>query len=118
MGRPNVAGNQCAHTKPGVTAIAWRLVSQQDRNHIEKVTALAMSAVHVDLSADMEALIQDETNLSKIWQFEDPSITNGTCWQPSILNVIMVVRRWHGLRQTTSSAGSPAPRVKRRQTFQ
>ncbi len=56
-----------------LTAIAWRLVSQQDRIHIEKATALAMSAVHVDLSADMESLIEDETNLSKIWQFEDPS---------------------------------------------
>ena len=56
-----------------VTAIAWRLVSQQERNHIDKATALAMSAVFVDLSSDMESLIQDETNLSKIWQFEDPS---------------------------------------------
>ncbi len=56
-----------------LTAIAWRLVFQQDQIHIEKATALAMSAVHVDLSADMDALIQDETNLSKIWQFEDPS---------------------------------------------
>jgi len=55
------------------TAIAWLLVSQLERNHIYKATALAMSAVHVDLAADMDALIQDETNAAKIWQFEDPS---------------------------------------------
>jgi PAS domain S-box-containing protein len=32
-----------------------------------------MSAVHANLMADMNALIQDEANLAKTWQFEDPS---------------------------------------------
>jgi PAS domain S-box-containing protein len=55
------------------TVIACLLVSRQDRNHIDRVTSLAMSAVHADLSADMHGLIQDEANLAKIWEFEDPS---------------------------------------------
>src|SRR5450432_4783047 len=55
------------------TVIACLLVSRQDRKHIDRVTSLAMSAVHADLSADMHGLIQDEANLAKIWEFEDPS---------------------------------------------
>lgn len=55
------------------TSVAWFLVSQHDRGHVNRVTALAMSAVHADLTADMIALMDDETNLAKIWQDEDPS---------------------------------------------
>jgi PAS domain S-box-containing protein len=55
------------------TTIGWLVVSKYDRDHINRVTSLATSAVHADLTSDMNGVIQDEANLAKIWQSEDPS---------------------------------------------
>ena len=48
-------------------------MSKYDRDHINRVTSLATSAVHADLTSDMNGVIQDEANLAKIWQSEEPS---------------------------------------------
>ena len=56
------------------TVIGWGVVSKFDRDHIERVTSLATSAVHADLASDMNGVIQDEANLAKIWQSEEPSL--------------------------------------------
>jgi PAS domain S-box-containing protein len=56
-----------------ITTIGWLIVSKYDRDHIDRVTSLATSAVHADLTSDMNGVIQDEANLAKIWQSEEPS---------------------------------------------
>jgi PAS domain S-box-containing protein len=56
-----------------ITTIGWLIVSKYDRDHINRVTSLATSAVHADLTSDMNGVIQDEANLAKIWQSEEPS---------------------------------------------
>ena len=56
-----------------ITMIGWLVVSKFDRDHIHRVTSLATSAVHADLTSDMNGVIQDQANLAKIWQSEEPS---------------------------------------------
>jgi PAS domain S-box-containing protein len=56
-----------------ITTIVWLGVSKYDRDHLNRVTSLATSAVHADLTSDMNGVIQDEANLAKIWQSEEPS---------------------------------------------
>jgi PAS domain S-box-containing protein len=56
-----------------ITTAGWLVVSKYDRDHINRVTSLATSAIQADLTSDMNGVIQDEANLAKMWQSEEPS---------------------------------------------
>lgn len=55
------------------TFIVWRLAKNDEREHIERITALAASAVHADLVSDMQYWIQDQVRLARLWEVERPS---------------------------------------------
>ena len=55
------------------TFISWRLAKLNEREHIQKMTRLAASAVEADLRSDMEGWMLGQIRLAKMWEFGEPT---------------------------------------------
>ena len=55
------------------TFASWRLAKLNEREHIQKMTRLAASAVEAGLRSDMEAWMLGQIRLAKMWEFEEPT---------------------------------------------
>jgi len=55
------------------TLICWRLTANNERAHIHRMTHLAASAVAADLRSDMDAWLQGQVRLAKMWEFDEPN---------------------------------------------
>jgi PAS domain S-box-containing protein len=62
------------------TVISWRLVTFNERAHIQRMTRLAASAVAADMSADVEAWTLAQVRLAKMWEFGEPSYEQWTAF--------------------------------------
>ena len=62
------------------TLISWRLVTLNERTHIQRMTRLAASAVAADLSSDLEAWTLAQVRLAKMWEFGEPSYEQWTAF--------------------------------------
>jgi PAS domain S-box-containing protein len=62
------------------TLISWRLVTVNERAHIQRMTRLAASAVAADMSTDVEAWTLDQVRLAKMWEFGEPSYEQWTAF--------------------------------------
>lgn len=58
-----------------VTFVSWRLAKLNERQHIQRMTRLATSAVAADLSSDMQGWMLGQVRLAKMWEFGEPSYT-------------------------------------------
>ncbi|HEU5414580.1 MAG TPA: PAS domain S-box protein [Candidatus Angelobacter sp.] len=56
-----------------VTIALWRVENRNEREHIQRMTGLATSAVAADLSSDMEAWMLGQIRLAKMWEIAEPS---------------------------------------------
>ena len=55
------------------TFTAWYFAKINERDHIRRMTGLATSAVSADLNSDMEAWLQGQIRLARMWEFEEPT---------------------------------------------
>ena len=55
------------------TFTAWYFAKINERDHIRRMTGLATSAVSADLNSDMEAWLQGQVRLARMWEFEEPT---------------------------------------------
>lgn len=62
------------------TLVCWRLVTINERAHIQRMTRLAASAVAADMGADMEARTLGQVRLAKMWEFGEPSYEQWTAF--------------------------------------
>ena len=62
------------------TLVCWRLVTINERVHIQRMTRLAASAVAADMSADMEAWTLGQVRLAKMWEFGEPTYEQWTAF--------------------------------------
>lgn len=62
------------------TLISWRLVTLNERSHIQRMTRLAASAVAADMGADVEAWTLGQVRLAKMWEFGEPSYEQWTAF--------------------------------------
>jgi PAS domain S-box-containing protein len=62
------------------TLISWRLVTVNERAHIQRMTRLAATAVAADMSADMEAWTLAQVRLAKMWEFDEPGYEQWTAF--------------------------------------
>src|SRR6478752_4304823 len=62
------------------TLISWRLVTVNERAHIQRMTRLAASAVAADMRSDVEAWTLAQVRLAKMWEFGEPSYEQWTAF--------------------------------------
>jgi PAS domain S-box-containing protein len=62
------------------TILAWLVVRANELSHMHKTISLAVTAVHADLSYDMESWTQDQVGLAQLWEFDDPSYPEWTAF--------------------------------------
>jgi PAS domain S-box-containing protein len=62
------------------TFTSWRLAKLNEREHIQRMTRLASSAVAADLRSDMEAWMLGQIRLAKMWEFQEPSYSQWTAF--------------------------------------
>src|ERR1051326_8406455 len=55
------------------TFTTWYFAKINERDHIRRMTGLATSAVSADLNSDMEAWLQGQIRLARMWEFEEPT---------------------------------------------
>lgn len=55
------------------TSAAWHFAKLNERDHIHRMTHLAISAISADLNSDMDAWILGQIRMARMWEFEEPT---------------------------------------------
>lgn len=55
------------------TCAAWYFAKINERDHIQRMTRLATSAISADLNSDMESWLLGQVRLAKMWEFREPT---------------------------------------------